>query len=143
MHAIRSVVFAAAILGLMTGWLIRSVSPSAPNVDWTARVQQDARQLAESTEQQHPGAVLAIIVLDDAGQGSAGEAETLVSKLGGHVVRDLGPKGGFAAVLPAHALSTLASSPAVRWVTLDATIASLTGEEAANWGSGPAWSHMS
>src|SRR5947209_11976329 len=72
----------------------------------------------------HPTARVRVIVQ---AQRSTAGLERQVTRLGGHVTRDLAIIHAFAALLPARALPALAQSPQVRWISLDAaTTASYT-----------------
>lgn len=57
------------------------------------------------------------------------QAETLVTRLGGAVTRDLHIINAFAAELTARALRQLAASPAVRWVSLDGAMVKTGGSD--------------
>jgi serine protease AprX len=51
--------------------------------------------------------------------GDSGDAEALVSRLGGTMIRDLGIINAFAAYMEASAARKMAGSPDIRWISLD------------------------
>ncbi|MFZ4655913.1 MAG: S8 family serine peptidase [Caldilineaceae bacterium] len=67
-----------------------------------------------------PDEMVAVIVQKE---GESATAETLVATNGGQVTKALPLINAFVARLPAHAVTTVAASPAVKWVSLDAPVA--------------------
>ncbi len=67
-----------------------------------------------------PDEMVAVIVQKE---GESTTAETLVTTNGGQVTKALPLINAFVARLPAHAVTALAASPAVKWVSLDAPVA--------------------
>ncbi len=85
-----------------------------------ARVQPALLELAA----EHPEQVVRVIVQKLASDDSV---EALVAALGGKVTKDLHIIAAFAAELPAKGIVRLAQAPGVRWVSLDAPVASAAG----------------
>ena len=103
---------ALLLLALLCGLLLAAPAPVRP--------------LALAPQLQHLAAVqpatpVRVIVQQRAAQSVA---EQSVHRLGGRVLKQLPIIGAFAAQLPAGALPQLAADPAVRWISLDAPVAS-------------------
>jgi serine protease AprX len=75
----------------------------------------------EAMTRQNPDQSLRVIVRN---ADSTGQAEQMVKDLGGKVIKDLHLIQSFTAELDAGDLATLAASPAVSWVSLDAPVKS-------------------
>ena len=89
--------------------------PAAPSID-TGKIQDYLLTLAATD----PNELVAVIV-QKAGQNSA--AEKAVASVGGRITKSFPMIHSFAAALPARAVTALASSPAVKWISLDAPVA--------------------
>ena len=89
--------------------------PAAPSID-TGKIQDYLLTLAATD----PNELVAVIV-QKTGQNSA--AEKAVASVGGRITKSFPMIHSFAAALPARAVTALASSPAVKWISLDAPVA--------------------
>ena len=86
---------------------------------------------------EHPESFVRVIV-QKRSPGNA--AEQLVTDLGGIIVRDLSLINGFAAELPAAAVSQLAGADSIRWVSLDAPMESAQVDQGATVQTFTSWS---
>lgn len=100
----------AIILALVAGLFPASMSP-------TLRAHPALLRLAA----EQPNTTVRVIVQKNAPDA---DLEAYVSKLGGHVTKDLHFINAFGAEMTASAARELAASPAVRWVSLDAPVES-------------------
>ena len=100
------------ILALIVGL----VGPAAlPGIAKTVHAHPLLQQLAAA----NPDALIAVIVQK---AEASDRAEQLAKSLGGAITRDLRIINAFAAEMTAEAALELAASPAVRWVSLDASL---------------------
>src|SRR6185503_17798125 len=97
--------------------LLFTISGSAPQQGSAAKAQPQLVQLAA----QDPSQIVRVIAQKMAGSQ---DAEAQVIKLGGTVTKELNIIDAFAAELTAEAALQLARSEGVRWVSLDAVMAS-------------------
>src|SRR5687767_13808667 len=102
---------------LMIASLLFTIGGSPPQQVSAAKTQPQLVQLAA----QDPSQIVRVIAQKMAGTQ---DAETQVIKLGGTVTKELNIINAFAAELTAEAALELARSESVRWVSLDAVMAS-------------------
>lgn len=110
----RAIAFLAALLTLAGAALASQLPASSAS----AATKADPSLVAAAAA--HPAATLRVIVRETTPASTA--AEQLVRSAGGRVTRELPIVGGFAAALPARALSSLAGSGAVTRVWADGHI---------------------
>lgn len=113
---------ACLLLTLLCGLLLAAPAP--------LRTLPLAPQLLHLAAAQ-PATPVRVIVQQHAAQPGAGP---LLHRLGGRVLKQLPIIGAFAAQLPAGALPQLAADPTVRWISLDAPVASANEDLVAGQG---------
>jgi hypothetical protein len=89
------------------------------NTITTPKIQDYLLALAATT----PDEIVAVIVQK---ADASAAAEALVTANGGQVTKTLSLINAFVARLPVHAVAALAASPAVKWVSLDAPVMSMS-----------------
>ena len=106
---------------LLSGLLLLRSLP-LPAFDHAQPVTDKVQPFLINLAATEPDEIVAVIVQK---QNQQDDAETLLRAVGGRITSHFALINSFAAQIPAHAISALAASPAVRYVALDAPVTAM------------------